>query len=208
MKKNSNIERRGFKVEMRAEGEESRKIVGYAALFNTRSEDLGGFVEVIEPGAFGDSIGRSDIRALINHNDNLVLARSTTGTLKLEEDEKGLRYEFDVPDTTYGNDLLTNVRNGNITQSSFAFSLGSGEEYESWEEMEDGRLLRKIKKFDRLYDVSPVTYPAYRATTVSARSMDKVEELKKEKEGEEGGNERGARLNIYDKILKLKSKKR
>lgn len=208
MKKNSNIERRGFKVEMRAEGEESRKIVGYAALFNTRSEDLGGFVEVIEPGAFGDSIGRSDIRALINHNDNLVLARSTTGTLKLEEDEKGLRYEFDVPDTSYGNDLLTNVRNGNITQSSFAFSLGSGEEYESWEEMEDGRLLRKIKKFDRLYDVSPVTYPAYRATTVSARSMNKVEELKKEKEGKEGGNERGARLNIYDKILKLKSKKR
>jgi len=205
MKKN-NIERRAAAKGMKAE-EEERKITGYAALYNQRSEDLGGFIEVIEPGAFDEAIGKSDVRALINHNDNLVLARTASGTLTLSVDEKGLRYEFEVPNTTYGNDLLENVRAGNISQSSFAFSMGSGKEYERWDEMEDGRLLRTIKRVDELYDVSPVTYPAYKSTTVSARSLDQVEQLKHKEEKGDEQRER-ARLDIYDKILELKSKKR
>jgi HK97 family phage prohead protease len=206
MKKN-NIERRADAKGMQAE-KEGRKITGYAALYNQRSEDLGGFIEVIEPGAFDEAITKSDVRALINHNDNLVLARTASGTLKLEVDEKGLRYEFEVPNTTYGNDLLENVRAGNISQSSFAFSMGSGKDYENWDEMDDGRLLRTIKRVDELFDVSPVTYPAYKSTTVSARSLDQVEQLK-HKEEEKGDEQRErARLNIYDKILELKSKKR
>ena len=161
-KKYNNVimEKRIFNIETRAEeNEEGRKVImGHASMYNTRSENLGGFYEYIEAGAFtSELIDKSDVRALINHDQNLILGRTTSGTLRLNADDMGLRYEFDVPETSYGNDLLVSMKRGDITQSSFAFTVAE----DDWSQDEAGNNIRTIKKIDRLYDVSPVTYPAY-----------------------------------------------
>lgn len=167
---NSDSEKRYFQIEFREDEQSGRKVAGYAAIFNSRSEDMG-FIEIIEPGAFRDAIQNSDVRALFNHDPNQVLARTASGTLKIEEDEKGLRYEFDLPDTTYARDLAEMMRRGDVNQSSFAFTVSDQE----WiaEESSDGKkkYTRKIKKVKRLYDVSPVTYPAYPDTEVALQSI-------------------------------------
>jgi hypothetical protein len=153
-------------IELREEGE-SRKIRGYAAVFNKESEDFGWFVERVAPGAFDDVLN-DDVVALFNHDPNFPLARKNAG-LTIGVDKKGLWYEFDAPDTTVGNDLLKNIRAKIIRQSSFAFTIAE----ESWDykEKDKGPNVRTIKKVKRLYDVSPVTYPAYPDTTVAARSF-------------------------------------
>ena len=125
-KKFNNIamEKRVYNIENRVEKRDDGKevVVGHASIYDSRSENLGGFYEYIAKGAFTEElIKKSDVRALINHDPNLILARNTSGTLKLEADEKGLRYEFAIPDTSYGRDLAINLKNGNINQSSFAF---------------------------------------------------------------------------------------
>lgn len=190
------IERRFFpgKVQIRmesTEGEEQEKrtVEGYAAVFNEET-DMYWWKERIAPGAFSDAL-KDDVRALFNHDPNFILARSNN-TLELWEDEKGLGYRFETPNTTIGNDLLENLRNGNITQSSFGFTI---ETYEV-QEREEGDDLITITKIGRLYDVSPVTFPAYEATEVTARSIDKIrEEIKQKREaeqenkGEQEGNE-------------------
>lgn len=159
-------ERRAFPFEFRAEGDENRTITGYGALFNTLSENLGGFREQIAPGAFDGVLG-DDVRALFNHDPNLILARSP-GTMKLAVDSTGLRYEFGVGQQSYALDLVESIGRGDITQSSFAFWV----EEDSWDEDDDGRIIRTIQKIRRLYDVSPVTYPGYSDTSVAARSLD------------------------------------
>jgi len=163
-----NKEIRVFDSEMRMEGEESRKVVGYAAIFNSDSEEMWGFRERIAPGAFDDAIGASDVRALFNHDANMLLARTGSGTLTLSVDERGLRYEFDAPNTTAGNDLLEMLKRGDVSQSSFAFTVKD----EKWDEVKAEMPIRTITKVKRLYDVSPVTYPAYPDTTVAKRSLD------------------------------------
>lgn len=169
------IERRFIPAtEIRAESEgESRKIVGYAALFNSRSQDLGGFEEVIAPGAFKDAIQGSDIRSLFNHDPNLVLGRVKAGTLTVAEDERGLRIENDLPDTQVGRDLLVSMQRGDVDQMSFAFRVAKGGDV--WEER-DGTTVRTITKVAELFDVSPVTYPAYADTSVAVRSMEQWKE--------------------------------
>lgn len=165
---------RNISMEIRAEGE-SRNVSGYAAVFDTESLDLGGFTEIIERGAFDDMIEQSDVFAFFNHDNDKVLARSNKGkgSLKLSVDEKGLRYEFDAPDTEVGNELLAFLRSGDIDQSSFAFTVAE----DVWQKTADGRYLRCIKKFERLYDVSPVWNAAYgAATSVSCRSFDEFKE--------------------------------
>lgn len=170
------LEKRVFTIEMRAaaEGEaadERRTVSGYAAVFNSPSEDIG-FIEYIEPGAFREAIGKSDVRALFNHDPNLILARTASGTLKISEDDKGLRYEFQIPGTTFGNDFRIMLDRGDVSQSSFSFTVKEQE----WETKKDtsGNTIytRRIKKVDRLFDVSPVTYPAYPDTDVALRSLD------------------------------------
>lgn len=159
-KYNNIMEKRIFNIETRAEEtEEGNQIItGHASMYDTRSENLGGFYEYIEAGAFTpELIAKSDTRALINHDQNLILGRTTSGTLRLTADEKGLRYEFDVPQTSYGKDLVVSMQRGDINQSSFAFTVSEDE----WTTDEAGNNIRTIKKIDRLYDVSPVTYPAY-----------------------------------------------
>lgn len=159
---------RVFNSEMRMEGEESRKVVGYAAVFNSDSEEMWGFKERIAPGAFDEAISVSDVRALFNHDPNMLLARTSSGTLTLSVDERGLRYEFEAPNTTAGNDLLEMLKRGDVSQSSFAFTVKD----EKWDEVKDEMPIRTITKVKRLYDVSPVTYPAYPDTTAARRSLD------------------------------------
>jgi HK97 family phage prohead protease len=151
-------------VESRSEdGAEREWVVGYAAKFGVLSLDLGDFVERIDPGAFGivaERRGRRrplETRALWNHDPNFPLARYP-GTLRMTVDEVGLRYEFPVPDTTYGRDIASNIRAGIVKGSSFSFTVPGGGE--TWSQ-EDGRSVRTITAIDSLLDVGPVTFPAY-----------------------------------------------
>jgi hypothetical protein len=160
-----------LRVESRSEdgAAESRWIVGYAAKFGVNSLDLGDFVERIDPQAFGivaERRGRKkplETRALWNHDANYPLARYP-GTLRMNVDDIGLRYEFPVPDTTYGRDLAANIDAGIVRGSSFSFQIAPGGE--AWS-VEDGRSIRTVTKIDSLIDVGPVTFPAYPDTDVS-----------------------------------------
>lgn len=166
-------EARSFQtVFKRAEGDgEGRTVEGYAAVFNSPTK-IGWFEEEIAAGAFDEAITKSDCRALFNHDNNHLLARQSSGTLSLELDAKGLKYRFDAPNTMTGNDILEMIARGDLAESSFAFTVKS----ESWEEEKDDdgkwHYRRVIKEVDILYDVSPVTYPAYADTTVAKRSFD------------------------------------
>lgn len=142
----------------------SRTIQGYAVVFNSESEDMG-FIEIIHPEAITeDTIKNSDVFALFNHSDDRPLARSKNGEggLSLEIDEKGLKYTFEAPNTTVGNDLLELVGNGVIDKSSFAFT--APQDGDDWE-LHGDMLVRHIYKIDKLYDVSPVLVPAYQKTS-------------------------------------------
>lgn len=167
--------------EIRANAE-SRDVDGYALLFNTTSRNLGGFVERIEPSAMEGVIENSDIMAVLNHDTTRgILARSRfgVGSLTLSVDEKGLRYTFSAPKTALGDECLEYLRRGDITQSSFAFTVRE----DSWEKQEDGTYVRTIKRFDKLYDVSPVFEPAYFGTEVKcARFQEVLDEEKAENE--------------------------
>lgn len=164
------IEERIYTVpEFRLQSEESRTIAGYAAVFNARSQPIFGlFVEEILPGAFADSIRQDDIFAYWHHESSQVLGRAASKTLRLTEDDHGLRVEIDLPETTDGNDALTLIRRRDVSQMSFAFSVERDED-EIWKRIDGGMRLRQVKRA-KLYEVSPVTHPAYRQTEIGARS--------------------------------------
>ena len=174
MKKDTNKEIRYFNEIRANEDSESRKVEGYAIIFNSESEDLG-FIETIEKDAIDDEvIAKSDVFALMNHDDKRgILARSRRGkgSLKLSIDDRGLKYEFDAPKTALGNELLEMLRRNDISASSFAFTVANGGD--AWEKR-DGKYYRTIIKIDRLFDVSPVYNPAYSETTVACRSFDNI----------------------------------
>ena len=163
------MERRHFRVDkitVERRAEAAPKIIGHAAVFNVLSEDLGWFREKIDPGAFSASIGEDDVRALFNHDPNLVLGRNVSGTLRMTEDGVGLAIEVDPPDTQAARDVMVLIDRGDVSQMSFAFRVLE----EAWEYGEKGEPdIRTLKKV-RLYDVSPVTYPAYPQTDVALRS--------------------------------------
>ena len=165
-----NLEIRSFNIELRNEPE-SRHIQGYGSVFNERSLDLGGFVEMIAPGAFDGVIERSDVKCYLDHNpEKGILARSRNGkgSLSLVVDEKGLRYEFDAPHTNLGDEVVEGLKRGDYSQSSFAFTVDD----EVWTKEADGSYLRTITKIGGLYDVSIVANPAYEGTSVALRSLD------------------------------------
>lgn len=167
---NPNAERRftpGI-VELRASEDGKKKGAGYAAKFNALSEDFGGWKERIAPGFFDDVLG-NDVRGLFNHDPNLILGRSKAKTLRIGVDSTGLWYEWDNPNTSYSNDLMLSIERGDVDQSSFAFSTKE----DRWDKM-DGIWVRTLLRANSLYDVSPVTYPAYPDTEASARAFDKV----------------------------------
>nr|DAT39130.1 MAG TPA: prohead serine protease [Caudoviricetes sp.] len=166
---------------------EDRHVSGYAIRFNEESNFLG-FYEVILPSAIDeDTLKRSDIFALLNHDSEKVLARCKygVGNLKLTIDNQGLKYDFDVLENELGDTVLSYIRSGIIDSSSFSFSLPTNDdECQEWKKnVKTGKIKRYIKKIDKLYDVSPVYQPAYSTATCSCRSYDKfIAEEKKKKE--------------------------
>ena len=139
------------KLEYRGEGDNKKPyMVGHAAVFNSLSENLGGFRELIQTNAFDDVL-EDDVQILLNRDENEILASTKSGTLSLSVDDKGLRYEFDVPNTTAGRDLLVSLERGDVSQSSFGFTVAE----DNWDEDKEGRWVRNITKVKRLYDVSP-----------------------------------------------------
>ena len=159
--------------------ESGRMVSGYAVRFETESVNMG-FVEVIHRGAITDeTIAESDIFALLNHDEKIVLARSNhgTGSLSLKVDNEGMFYEFESPQTAHGDELLEHIKRGEISQSSFAFSVSPEEGSETWKKRTDGVIVREIFKIGRLYDISPVYQPAYESTTCSKRALEKIQEI-------------------------------
>jgi HK97 family phage prohead protease len=141
------------------------RIIGYAAVFNTYSEPLGSFREIIRPGAFRNAL-EADVRALWNHDPNYVLGRTKNGTLTLAEDEKGLAVEIRPPDTQWARDVMESIRRGDVDQMSFSFRSVR----ERWLTDRDGQQVRELLEVE-LFDVSPVTFPAYQETTVQVRAL-------------------------------------
>ena len=143
------------------------KLVGYAAVFNAPSHDLGGFREVIKPGAFKRTLADSaHVRALNNHDSNQVLGRVGAGTLILNEDDAGLRFEIDLPATSYARDLATLVERGDVAGCSFAFRVRPGGE--QWEES-NGQTIRVLTALD-LDEITVTANPAYPDTSVAKRN--------------------------------------
>jgi HK97 family phage prohead protease len=167
------IERRDFAfeeeneliVESRADGRAA--IIGYAAVYNRLSLDLGGFREEILPGAFDKILnrqrGKGDVVALFNHDSNIVLGRSSSGTLELSSDEKGLKYVVTPPVSRA--DVLELIQRRDVRGSSFAFTVEP--KNESFRTGEDGKAIRQIREVSGLYDVGPVLNPAYPSTSAS-----------------------------------------
>lgn len=162
---------------------ESRRVEGYAALFNSSSVPIvdwdGTFTETIAPGAFDGVAEVSDVKCLLNHDTSrglLARARNGKGSLSLTIDERGLKYAFDAPNTALGDELLEGIRRGDISGSSFAFAVSK----DTWEKLGDGTYARTIEKVERLYDVSPVYDPAYPETTVDVRGLEELRSSEKE----------------------------
>jgi HK97 family phage prohead protease len=165
---NSEVRRvAGSTIELRAE-ESGKKIVGYAAVFNSPT-DIGGFFrEQIKPGAFAQAIGRDDVRALIDHDSTLIIGRNKSGTLTLSEDDKGLKVEITPPDTQAARDLMVSMERGDVSGMSFGFRALKQE----WDDTQDPPLRSIIEA--ELFDVSVVTYPQYEDTEVALRSLEEV----------------------------------
>jgi len=163
-----NLEMRHFRMQLRVAGDDKAPTLeGHIAVFDQLSDDLGGFREKIAPGAFSESIANHDIRALWNHENDLVLGRNKAGTLELSEDAVGLAFKNTPPDTTWFRDRLVSLKRGDVTGCSFGFYT----EEDEWAHQADGSQIRTLKKCT-LVEVSPgVTFPAYPQTDVAVRSM-------------------------------------
>jgi len=166
-------ERRFFhaqNIELRVDSTgDSPVISGYSAVFNSFSEPIMGiFREQIIPGAFADCLKSCDVRCLFNHDSNYPLGRMSAGTLSLEEDETGLNMRNTPPDTQAGRDVITSINRRDITGQSFSFNVAS--KGDKWEETPSG-IQRSITKFSDIYDVGPVTFPSYSATSAGMRDF-------------------------------------
>lgn len=157
--------------------EAGKVAAGYAALFNTRTQIGDWFEELIAPGAFGDALA-GDVRALIDHDTGRVIGRSTAGTLRLQEDDRGLFVEIDLPDTSDGRDLAVQLERGDISGMSFGFRVTK----EEWDET--GAMPVRTIKGVELFEVSAVAFPAYADTEIALRSLDKAKEEREARERE------------------------
>jgi len=176
-------------ISARADGKESRTIEGYAFRWESWSKPMYWFKERIARGAL-DGCDVSDVVCVKNHNIDILYARKS-GTLKLTPDEIGLRYRFDSPDTTAGNDLLVEVALKNIQDSSFRFIVKEDSwVYNKAEDLDE----RTVLKFDILVDVSPVVFPAYESSDVALaeRSVNEMRSKREIGEGSEGKKDKGS----------------
>lgn len=167
-------DRRGLiapiELQERAEGDTAMRIGGYAAKFDS-VYSLGSFDEVVRAGAF-DQTDMSDVVALFNHDDNIPLGRTGAGTLSIEVDSVGLKYTIELPDSPNGRNVYEAVKRGDIRESSWAFTVRK----QTWTERGRNEAdLRELMDIERVYDVSPVTYPANPDTSVAERSKPKTE---------------------------------
>lgn len=151
-------------MEVQAEGEKPRRLVGYASVFDQLSVVIWGFREKVAKGAFAGTVG-DDIRALWNHDTAYVLGRTTAGTLTLGEDDHGLWVEITPPDTPLAQSFLASVERGDVSQMSIGFNVLE----DTWDEDDEGQMIRTVTKI-KLYEVSPVTFPAYPQTEIGLRS--------------------------------------
>lgn len=160
-------------VERRADGDKFT-LVGYAAVFGEVADIGGYFGEVVAHGAFTETLKTADVRAYFDHDSGRILGRSSAGTLRLREDDKGLAVEIDLPDTSDGRDVRTLVERGDVSGMSFSFSAVK----QTWDEATDPptRTIQELK----LYEVSVVSEPAYDGTSVALRSRDEARKDKRE----------------------------
>lgn len=169
------IERRilaaGLELRAGAEGKPP-VLVGVAATYNSRSEDLGGFYEELLPGCFDGRMG-DDVVCRAEHDSSLLLGRTSSGTCRIWLEKDGLHYDADLPPTTAGNDVQILAKRGDLRGSSFAFTV----EEDKWSRTEDGMPLRQIVRVGELVDVAPVATPAYRATSVSMRALERAKTI-------------------------------
>ena len=170
--RSSNLEpeRRYFPTEIRLSERDGGLgiISGLGVVYNQWSDDLGGFIEMVKPGAGLRSMDENDIFSTYNHNDDYILGRISAGTLRLSVDQKGITYEADLPDTTYANDLKVSIGRGDVRGSSFRFRVTD----DNWGEI-DGKQYREILDFD-LFEMGPVTNPAYPQTTAGVRTFQEL----------------------------------
>lgn len=179
-------------IEIREDEEGNRTISGYAVKWEKKSNVLGMFYkfrEQFKKGAFADSLKDGDQRFLWSHDSSQVLGRTKNGTLRLEEDDVGLRFELDLPNTTLGNDTYETIKRGDVDGVSFGFNNPD----DHIEEFDDDIPLRTINKAN-LIEVSAVAFPAYPDSEVSARGYDRMKEFDKEMKKREA--EQKAKINI------------
>lgn len=184
----------------RVEGEPT-KIEGYAAIFNSLSDDLGFFREKISRGAFTNALKTSDVRALFNHDPNFILGRQSAGTLELKEDKKGLWMSATPPDTQQARDLMVSIERGDITQQSFAFTV----QEDSWKQPEANGdpEIRTIIEVKEIFDVSPVVYPAYPDTDVAIRSKEQFNAANRGDDNDEANLIEDENQEITDHLTKI-----
>lgn len=194
---------------MRAVDPESRKVEGYALLFGVYSDGLP-WRERIEPGALDGVLDTCDVIACINHDQSRgILARCNTETgcvsLRLSVDDKGLKYEFDAPKTQLGEELLENLRRGEITSSSFCFDMRDG--VEEWKKLGEEDEERIIKRFGHIWDVSPVYSAAYSKTSVNLRARESaLQKANEEREAARAAEE--ARKKAEEEARKAEEEKK
>lgn len=189
------IERRAA-AEARAAGD-AKRVSGYAAVFNVRTLIADYFEEEVAPGAFASAIANDDVRALIDHDSALVLGRTKAGTLRLAEDDRGLKFEIDLPETTAAADLAALMKRGDVSQASFAF----GVKREEWIDRGEAPPLRRILEVAPLYDVSVVTFPAYEQTEAALRSLNEFQAARKAAGKTAGFYRRRMRLGLAERGL-------
>lgn len=184
------LRKRPFAAEVEIRAEEGKPVqLNGLVKVNVRSVDLGGFREMLMPGCF-DAVMDNDVRGLKNHDENLILGRTKSGTLRMKLDEGGnLGYVIDLPDTTAGRDIQVEVKRGDIDGTSFAFRVAP--DGERWIEESDGTILRQIIKLLLLRDLSPVVYPAYPDDEVSLRSEYEAYKEKNKPQGDEPDDDLG-----------------
>ncbi len=190
-----------------ADGGGLKKIVGYAAVFDKPSEDMG-FIEYVRKGAFKKALARSDARALFNHDtDTLPLGRQSAGTLLLREDDTGLYYEINPPDTQSARDLMTAIDRGDIREASYGFTV----DVDEWDYSDPDVIKRTIIEVREVYDISPVVFAAFNDTTVALRKLEENRKNAPPGDGEAGGRSEGSAAantvlleeedNLYKKIM-------